>query len=129
MTLKALVEKGSDDDLLRDVANRMMDLEVENVTGAAHGERSPARINHRNGYRHRAWGTRAVADRCARFPKLGELMDEAEDDVLAHMGFPKDRWQQIHSTNPLERLNGEIKRCSADPDRVPGRGVRAPVMA
>jgi hypothetical protein len=54
---------------------------------------------------------RAVADRLrARFPKLGELMDEAEDDVLAHMSFPKDHWQQIHSTNPLERLNGEIKR-------------------
>jgi putative transposase len=54
---------------------------------------------------------RAVADRLrTRFPKLGELMDEAEDDVLAHMSFPKDHWQQIHSTNPLERLNGEIKR-------------------
>jgi putative transposase len=336
MTLKALVEKGSDDDLLREmmayVANRMMDLEVENVTGAAHGERSPARVNHRNGYRQRAWETRvgtvdleipklrkgsyfpafleprrasekaltaviqeayvhgvstrsvddlvkamgmtgisksqvsrlcgeidervsaflsrpiegswpylwidatyvkvreagrivsvaviiavavntdgrrevlglevgpseaepfwtkflrsltrrglrgvklvisdaheglkkaaskvlsatwqrcrvhfmrnalahvgakqrqmvaaairtaftqetpaaarkewrAVADRLrGRFPKLGELMDEAEDDVLAHMSFPKDHWTQIHSTNPLERLNGEIKR-------------------
>jgi putative transposase len=336
MTLKALVEKGSDDDLLREmmtyVANRMMDLEVESLTGAAHGERSPARINHRNGYRDRAWQTRAgtvdleipklrkgsyfpafleprrasekaltaviqeayvhgvstrsvddlvkamgmtgisksqvsrlcaeidervhaflnrpiegswpylwidatyvkvreagrivsvaviiavavntdgrrevlglevgpseaepfwtkflrsltrrglrgvklvisdsheglkkaiakvlsatwqrcrvhfmrnalahvgskqrqmvaaairtaftqetpaaarkewraVADRLrGRFPKLGELMDEAEDDVLAHMSFPKDHWQQIHSTNPLERLNGEIKR-------------------
>jgi putative transposase len=336
MTLKALVEKGSDDDLLREmmayVANRMMDLEVESLTGAAHGERSPARINHRNGYRERAWQTgagtvdleipklrkgsyfpafleprrasekaltaviqeayvhgvstrsvddlvkamgmtgisksqvsrlcseidervsaflsrpiegswpylwidatyvkvreagrivpvaviiavavntdgrrevlglqvgpseaepfwtkflrsltrrglrgvklvisdaheglkkaaskvlsatwqrcrvhfmrnalahvgakqrqmvaaairtaftqetpaaarkewRAVADRLrARFPKLGELMDEAEDDVLAHMSFPKDHWTQIHSTNPLERLNGEIKR-------------------
>jgi putative transposase len=336
MTLKALVEKGSDEDLLREmmayVANRMMDLEVENVTGAAHGERSPARINHRNGYRQRAWETRvgtvdleipklrkgsyfpafleprrasekaltaviqeayvhgvstrsvddlvkamgmtgisksqvsrlcaeidervgaflsrpiegswpylwidatyvkvreagrivsvaviiavavntdgrrevlglevgpseaepfwtkflrsltrrglrgvklvisdaheglkkaaskvlsatwqrcrvhfmrnalahvgakqrqmvaaairtaftqetpaaarkewrAVADRLrGRFPKLGELMDEAEDDVLAHMSFPKEHWQQIHSTNPLERLNGEIKR-------------------
>jgi putative transposase len=336
MTLKALVEKGSDDDLLREmmayVANRMMDLEVENVTGAAHGERSPARLNHRNGYRQRPWDTRvgtvdleipklrkgsyfpgfleprrasekaltaviqeayvhgvstrsvddlvkamgmtgisksqvsrlcaeidervstflsrpiegswpylwidatyvkvreagrivsvaviiavavntdgrrevlglevgpseaepfwtkflrsltrrglrgvklvisdaheglkkaaskvlsatwqrcrvhfmrnalahvgakqrqmvaaairtaftqetpaaarkewrSVADRLrARFPKLGELMDEAEDDVLAHMSFPKDHWRQIHSTNPLERLNGEIKR-------------------
>jgi putative transposase len=54
---------------------------------------------------------RAVADRLrGRFPKLGELMDEAEDDVLAHMAFPKDHWQQLHSTNPLERLNGEIKR-------------------
>jgi len=63
MTLKALVEKGSDDDLLREmmayVANRMMDLEVESLTGAAHGERSPARINQRNGYRERAWETRA----------------------------------------------------------------------
>ena len=336
MTLKALIEKGSDDDLLREmmayVANRMMDLEVEGATGAAHGERSPARINHRNGYRQRAWETRvgtvdleipklrkgsyfpafleprraaekaltavvqeayvhgvstrsvddlvkamgmtgisksqvsrlcaeidervgaflsrpiegswpylwidatyvkvreagrivsvaviiAVAvntdgrrevlgmevgpseaepfwtkflrsltrrglrgvklvisdaheglkaaaakvlsatwQRCrvhfmrnalahvgtkqrqmvaaairtafaqetekaahdewrdvakrlrTRFPKLAELMDEAEDDVLAHMGFPKEHWQQLHSTNPLERLNGEIKR-------------------
>ncbi len=63
MTLKALVEKGSDHDLLREmmayVANRMMDLEVESLTGAAHGERSAARINHRNGYRERTWETRA----------------------------------------------------------------------
>jgi putative transposase len=63
MALKALIEKGSDDDLLREmmayVANRMMDLEVENLTGAAHGERSPTRTNHRNGYRERAWETRA----------------------------------------------------------------------
>jgi putative transposase len=62
MTLKALVEKGSDDDLLREmmayVANRMMDLEVESLTGAAHGERSASRTNHRNGYRERAWETR-----------------------------------------------------------------------
>lgn len=63
MTLKALVEKGSDDDLLREmmayVTNRMMDMEVESLTGAAHGERSPSRTNHRNGYRARAWETRA----------------------------------------------------------------------
>jgi putative transposase len=62
MTLKALVEKGSDEDLLREmmayVANRMMDLEVESLTGAAHGERSALRTNHRNGYRERAWETR-----------------------------------------------------------------------
>mgnify|MGYP001764951341 CR=1 FL=1 len=37
-------------------------------------------------------------------------MDDAEDDVLAHMGFPRERWAKIHSMNPLERLNGEIKR-------------------
>lgn len=63
MTLKALVEKGSDDDLLREmmayVANRMMDMEVESLTGAAHGERSASRTNHRNGYRERTWETRA----------------------------------------------------------------------
>jgi putative transposase len=54
---------------------------------------------------------RAVANRLrGRFPKLAELMDEAEDDVLAHMSFPKEHWTQLHSTNPLERLNGEIKR-------------------
>ena len=37
-------------------------------------------------------------------------MDEAETDVLAFMSFPKDHRPKIHSTNPLERLNGEIKR-------------------
>ena len=58
---------------------------------------------------HAEW--RAVAGRLrGRFPKLADLMEEAEDDVLAHMGFPKEHWQQLHSTNPLERLNGEIKR-------------------
>ena len=63
MALKALVEKGSDDDLLKEmmtyVANRMMEMEVESLTGAAHGERSAERTNHRNGYREREWETRA----------------------------------------------------------------------
>jgi putative transposase len=45
-----------------------------------------------------------------RFPKLAELMDGARDDVLAYMTFPREHWPQIASTNPLERLNGEIKR-------------------
>jgi transposase-like protein len=45
-----------------------------------------------------------------RFPKLADLMEEAEHDVLAHTSFPKEHWPQLHSTNPLERLNGEIKR-------------------
>jgi len=55
--LKDLIEKGSDADLLREmmtfVVNRMMDFEVESLTGAAHGERSAVRTNHRNGYRER----------------------------------------------------------------------------
>ena len=54
---------------------------------------------------------RAVADqRRARFARIASLMDAAEDDVLAHMSFPKGHWCKIHSTHPLERLNGEVKR-------------------
>src|SRR5689334_19977095 len=45
-----------------------------------------------------------------RAPKLAELMDNAREDVLAYTAFPREHWPQIASTNPLERLNGEIKR-------------------
>ena len=45
-----------------------------------------------------------------RHAKLAELMVRAEDDVLAYKTFPQAHWRQIHSTNPLERLNKEIKR-------------------
>jgi transposase-like protein len=44
------------------------------------------------------------------FPKLAELMDEAEEDVLAYAAFPAEHWQKIWSNNPLERLNKEVKR-------------------
>ena len=54
---------------------------------------------------------RQVADQLRpKVAKLAGLMDEAEPDVLAFMSFPKDHRPKIHSTNPLERLNGEIKR-------------------
>jgi putative transposase len=58
---------------------------------------------------HQQW--RRVADglRC-RFAKLAELMDEAEEDVLAYAAFPVEHWQKIWSNNPLERLNKEVKR-------------------
>jgi transposase-like protein len=45
-----------------------------------------------------------------RFAKLATLMDDAEQDVLAYMDFHADHRTKLHSTNPLERLNGEIKR-------------------
>ena len=79
MTLRGLMEKSADADLLREMvgfaAQRLMELEVENLTGAAHGERSPDRINHRNGYRERDWETRAGSVEL-RIPKLrtGELL-------------------------------------------------------
>jgi len=54
---------------------------------------------------------RVVADQLrVKFPRLAALMDKAETDVLAFMGFPKAHRTQIHSTNPLERLNAEVKR-------------------
>jgi transposase-like protein len=56
---------------------------------------------------------REVADQARhRVPKLAALMDDAETDVLAYMGFPPQHRAKLHSTNPLERLNGEIKRRS-----------------
>jgi putative transposase len=45
-----------------------------------------------------------------RWPKAAELLAEAEEDILAYMTFPPDHWTRIYSTNPLERLNKEIKR-------------------
>ena len=73
MSLRALLEKSSEVDLLREMigfaAQRLMALEVEGLTGAGHGERSAERINHRNGYRDRDWETRAGTVEL-RIPKL-----------------------------------------------------------
>jgi len=73
MDLQALLEKTTDPDFLRQMigftAQRLMELEVEGLTGAAHSERSPDRLNHRNGYRDRDWGTRAGTVEL-RIPKL-----------------------------------------------------------
>jgi putative transposase len=58
---------------------------------------------------HQQW--RAVAEQFrAKFPKLAKFLDEAESDVLAFMDFPKAHRKQLASTNPLERVNAEIKR-------------------
>lgn len=54
---------------------------------------------------------RHIADQLRpKVPKLAALMDEAETDVLAYMTFPAQHRAKLHSTNPLERVNGEIKR-------------------
>jgi transposase-like protein len=58
---------------------------------------------------HQQW--RQVADALReRFPKLAGLMDDSREDVLAYMAFAREHWPQIASTNPLERVNKEIKR-------------------
>jgi len=54
---------------------------------------------------------RSVADQLrSSVPKLSALMDSAEEDVLAYMTFPAQHRTKLHSNNPIERLNGEIKR-------------------
>ena len=54
---------------------------------------------------------RSVADQLrSSVPKLAALMDSAEEDVLAYMTFPAQHRTKLHSNNPIERLNGEIKR-------------------
>jgi transposase-like protein len=54
---------------------------------------------------------RRVADQLRpKLPKLATFLDEAETDVLAYMNFPPTHRVKLHSTNPIERLNGEIKR-------------------
>jgi putative transposase len=62
MDLMALIEKGAEADFLREmievISNRLMQMEVEGLTGAGHGERSASRTNQRNGYRERTWETR-----------------------------------------------------------------------
>ena len=55
------------------------------------------------------WDTVADALR-EKQDKLGTFMDASRDDVLAYMDFPREHWTQIASTNPLERVNREIKR-------------------
>jgi len=45
-----------------------------------------------------------------QFPRAARMLQDAEDDILAYMAFPTEHWRQLHSTNPLERLNREIAR-------------------
>ena len=56
-------------------------------------------------------------------PKLGALMDASRDDVLAYMSFPRQHRTKLHSTNPIERLNKEVKRRADVVGIFPDRGA------
>jgi transposase-like protein len=56
-----------------------------------------------------------------RFPAVAKLLLDAEADLLAHPSFPETHRRQIRSTNPLERLNKEIKRRTAVVGMFPNR--------
>jgi transposase-like protein len=51
-----------------------------------------------------------VQSMAGRWPKAAQLLDDAEEEILAYMAFPREHWTRIYSTNPLERLNKEVKR-------------------
>jgi len=54
---------------------------------------------------------RTVADTFRKpYPRLAQVLDDAEGEVLAYLAFPAEHWQKIWSNNPLERLNKEVKR-------------------
>jgi len=55
---------------------------------------------------------RISAQLAPRYPKAAQTVETAGEDILAHMHFPRSHWRRIQSTNPLERLNRELKRRS-----------------
>ena len=59
----------------------------------------------------------------ARFPHAVALLEEAEEEVFTFYDFPAEHWRQIYSTNPLERLNKELKRRSAVVGIFPNRAA------
>jgi transposase-like protein len=107
MNLRALQEKSSDADLLREMigftAQRLMELEVEGLTGVGYGEKSVERLVQRNGYRDRTWETAPARSSCAS-PSCAKAATFLV--FWSHEGWPRRRW----SCRRLERLNGEIKR-------------------
>ena len=135
MALRGLLEKSSDADLLREMigftAQRLMALEVEGLTGASHGERSLERINQRNGYRGRAWETRAGTvelkipklRKGSYFPGFLEPRRMAEKALTARVVAPaRGRARSVlRRAGGARGLRGAAKAAHAGGDGVQGR--------
>ena len=66
---------------------------------------------------------RRVADQLrGKWPKLGSFIDNSEADVLSHMDFPVQHRTKLHGTNPIERLNKEVKRRADAVGILPNEG-------
>jgi transposase-like protein len=159
MDLRALLEKSSDAELWREMigftAQRLMELEVQGVTGAVYGEKDPERVVQRNGYRDAGRhgrrvvaafiGTafvqddaeaaraqwRQVADQLRpKVPKLAAFMDAAETDVLAFMNFPKDHrvksTPSIRSSDSTARSSGALRSSASSPTKMPSFASSGP---
>jgi hypothetical protein len=94
MSLRGLLEKSPDADLLREMigfaAQRLIELEVGGLTGAGFGEKSSERLVQRNGYRERDWETRAgtvEGTRPGQFVRSSEsrIAGSATHDCIAHV--------------------------------------------
>jgi transposase-like protein len=138
MNLRALLEKTADTDFLREMigftAQRLMELDVEGLTGAPHGARAPDRLTHRNGYRERDWETRAGTvelripklRRGSYFPGFLEPRRMAEKALTAVI---QEAYIQSISTRSVDdpRLRrGRLWECPASPKaRYPGCAPRS----
>ena len=75
------------------------------------GRADPPDLQRRESASRRASSLGAALERLRKpLPKIAELLEEAEDDLLAFYAFPADHWPKLRSTNPLERVNREIGR-------------------
>src|SRR5919112_2911789 len=113
MALLELIEKGADADLVRDLlayaSERLMAAEVEQLTGAAAGARSPDRINHRNGYRERSRAPLSTGN--PRRPDRAQDPQAAQGLVLPRLpGAAPDRRE-----GPDLRYPGGLRPRHLDP--------------